>query len=590
MTMSDVAISVSGLSKSFKRFNHPGWRALNALGIGVPSSCYDSFTALKDINFEIRRGEKVALIGRNGAGKSTLLRLITGQMRPDQGDVFVVGQVQALMEMGTGFHPDFTGIQNIRSALAYQGIPLGKVGAYIEEIADFTELDDFLNRPVKEYSSGMYARLAFAVATSITPDILVIDEVLGAGDAYFMGKCIQRMKLLTGQGATILFVSHDMGSVQQLCDRGIWVEQGRVRQDGELLTVSKAYLASIREEEERRVKARSMSLTKKQVSQLLDPVGVTTLIRLIGADGNAPKEPVAVAAVRYGDEAGEFGEMLAGATFGGEGGGPIIDAEFMNWKAGQQHSGKDCWLFSDYGGRYLHAPIQIVWPRIRHVDPWIEIDFMNSSEGTVNLDQFDPDSQTYRHCGFLEASTKGIWQTLRIRLLPSLESEHQIDAMPKDLPELTPNDRYGSGEIRLTGFSFFDNDGTQRHTLVTGEPAFAILSFEAPRTVPEVAPVIAVYRPDGTCAMQLIASRDGQIFSDVKGTGGLRVDINPLHLGPGDYLVSIALFKEMNLASSIEPDAYDLHDRCYALKVLPPSGIQVEIGTVNQPAAWKMLR
>lgn len=197
--MSDIAISITSLSKSFRRFNHPGWRALGALGLPVPLSRYDVLPVLKDIKIEIKRGEKVALIGRNGAGKSTLLRLVSGQIRPDAGDVLVNGQVQALMEMGTGFHPDFTGVENIRSALAFQGLSPAKIADCIEEIADFTELDDFLLRPVKEYSSGMYARLAFAVATSITPEILIIDEVLGAGDAYFMGKSIQRMKALTGQ-------------------------------------------------------------------------------------------------------------------------------------------------------------------------------------------------------------------------------------------------------------------------------------------------------------------------------------------------------------------------------------------------------
>ena len=587
--MSEIAISITGLSKSFKRFKHPGWRALSALGIGVPASRYDTFSALQDVNIEIRRGEKVALIGRNGAGKSTLLRLVCGQMRPDQGGVVVNGQVQALMELGTGFHPDFTGIGNIRSALAYQGMPPKKVENCIDEIADFTELDDFLNRPVKEYSSGMYARLAFAVATSITPEVLIIDEVLGAGDAYFMGKCIQRMKALTGQGATILFVSHDMGSVQLLCDRGIWLDHGRVCEDGELLPVSKAYLASIREEEERRVKARSMALTRKQVSQLLDPGSPTTLLRLIGADGKAPKYPLAVAAMRYGDQGGQLGEIVPDMA-NAEGSGPIVDPEFMNWKVGQQQGGKSCWNFADYGGRFIHAPLQIVWPKSRHVAPWVAIDYQNTTEVTVNLDQFDAETQTYRTCASIEPAANPAWQSLHIPLLSGTEPEDQTTTFLKDLPELTPVDRYGSGEIRLTGFGFFDSEGAQRHTLVTGEPAFAVLTYEATRTILEPVPVIAVYRPDGTCAMQLIASLNGQKFPEINGSGALRVDIDPLHLGPGDYLVSVALFKELNLASYLEPEAYDLHDRCYALKVLPPAGIQVEIGTVNQPATWKMLR
>ncbi len=213
---------------------------MDALGIPVSKKRYDIFPALSEMNLEICRGERVALIGRNGAGKSTLLRVISGQMQLDSGLLTVNGTVQALMTLGTGFHPNFTGMQNIHSSLAYQGLSSEELDRCVADIVDFVELEGFLDRPVKEYSAGMYARLAFAVATSVTPDILIIDEVLGAGDAYFLGKCIQRMKALTSQGATILFVSHDISSVQMLCDRGIWIENGRIRDDGDLLAVSKA--------------------------------------------------------------------------------------------------------------------------------------------------------------------------------------------------------------------------------------------------------------------------------------------------------------------------------------------------------------
>jgi lipopolysaccharide transport system ATP-binding protein len=449
--MSDSVISISGLSKTFRRFKHPGWSALSALGVRVPASRFDTFPALKDIDVRIGRGEKVALIGRNGAGKSTLLRLVSGQMRPDQGKVIVNGNVQALMELGTGFHPDFSGIENIRSALAYQGMAQKRVAECIEEIADFTELDDFLNRPVKEYSSGMYARLAFAVATSVTPEILVIDEVLGAGDAYFMGKCIQRMKALTGQGATILFVSHDMGSVQLLCDRGIWLDKGRVRLDGDLLAVSKAYLASVRDDEEARIKARSMSLTKKQASSLLGATRATTLLRFIGANGAAPETPLAVAAVRYGDRDGERGELLPTCQ-DSEGGGIIADQGFMNWKTGTRMAGRSCWLFADYGGRFVHAPVQIVWPGSHHADPWVEIDYLNLSGMAISLDRFDVGTQTYLTCqSIVPDKAQSEWKSLRVPLQAGIELEESKRSMLDDLPELAAVDRYGRSEERRVG-------------------------------------------------------------------------------------------------------------------------------------------
>lgn len=587
--MPDYAISITGVSKTFRRFQHPGWRALDALGWPVSKRRYDLFQALTGIDLTIARGEKVALIGRNGAGKSTLLRLISGQMRADAGQIRVNGQVQALMTLGTGFHPDFTGLENIRSALAYQGIAPSQVDACIEEIAEFTELDSFLQRPVKEYSAGMYARLAFAVATTLTPDVLIIDEILGAGDAYFLGKCIQRMKALTSQGATIVFVSHDISSVQMLCDRGIWLEGGKVRQDGPLLPVSKAYLASIRDEEERRVRAKSMSLTRGQVSALAAAAGQTSLLRLVGADGAAPTQALLLSAVDYGDGSGPLGSLdLAGSHAGGS--CLIVDAQFMNWQRVASTESPACWAFGDFGGRYLHAPLQLAWPHGVPSDAWLQLRLRPSPSHAVRLEQYDAEQGAYQVLSEIAAEVTDTWKDLRVPLQNgSALAGNQSRELLADLQELSSDDRYGSGEARITGFGFFDADGARRHTLITGEPAFAVIAFDASQTVFEPVPVVAIYRPDGTCVLQVIASLSGQHFAQLSGKGGIRVDFAPLLLGPGDYLVSVALFRELNLASAVEPSAYDLHDRCHALKVLPPAGIHVQIGTVNQPAHWELL-
>lgn len=584
--MSDLAISLRGVSKVFRRFQHPGWRALDALGWPVSHKRYDLFQALSDVNIDIVRGEKVALIGRNGAGKSTLLRLISGQMRADSGQIVVNGQVQALMTLGTGFHPDFTGIENIRSALSYQGVSPSRMDDCVEEIADFTELDTFLQRPVKEYSAGMYARLAFAVATTITPEVLIIDEILGAGDAYFLGKCIQRMKALTSQGATILFVSHDISSVQMLCDRGIWLEGGRIRQDGPLLPVSKAYLASVREEEERRVRAKSMSLTRGQLSALTADGAQNSLLRLVGVDGVPPSEPLLVRAIRYGDTQGELGCI---DMDGDQGSGSclIVDEQFMNWKRIDQ----TCWAFGDYGGRYQHAPLQITWPNGIPDGAWVQLDVRGATGTPISLEQYDSAQEQYCVLAEISGDNAQEWQSVLAPLQTDAAlAQSKSAAVLADLQELSSDDRYGSGEARITGLGFFDAEGARRHTLISGEPAFAVIAFEADLPVLDPVPVMAIYRPDGTCAMQVIASMSGHRFDRLEGKGGIRIDFSPLLLGPGDYLVSIALFRELNLASSVEPASYDLHDRCHALKVLPPPGIHVQIGVVNQPAHWGLIQ
>jgi lipopolysaccharide transport system ATP-binding protein len=201
----------------------------------------EEFLALDDVTFDIRRGERVGIIGRNGAGKTTLLKLIAGNYAATGGSVLVNGCVQALMIMGQGFHPDYTGRDNINASLQYNGLSRHELKSAFEDVVEFCELGPFLGQPFKTYSSGMQARLMFAVATAIKPEILIIDEVLGAGDAYFLAKSKQRIERLVGSGCTLLLVSHSMAQVLELCARCIWLDGGRVRADGEAFPIVKAY-------------------------------------------------------------------------------------------------------------------------------------------------------------------------------------------------------------------------------------------------------------------------------------------------------------------------------------------------------------
>ena len=202
---------------------------------------FQEFQALENITLSIRAGERVGIVGRNGAGKTTLLKILTGAIGPTSGSVDVAGPVQALMQVGLGFHPDFTGYENIRSSLVYNGLDAGETETAIAEIVDFVELGDFLHQPFKTYSLGMRSRLQFAAATAIRPDILVVDEVLGAGDAYFSAKSADRIKRLTSSGCTLLLVSHGMQQILQFCDRVIWLDCGKVVMDGPALEVVNAY-------------------------------------------------------------------------------------------------------------------------------------------------------------------------------------------------------------------------------------------------------------------------------------------------------------------------------------------------------------
>ncbi|MGI9491588.1 MAG: ABC transporter ATP-binding protein [Geminicoccaceae bacterium] len=199
------------------------------------------FPALDDLTFSIQSGERIGIVGRNGAGKTTLLKVLSGALRPTTGSVRVDGPVQALMQIGLGFHPDFSGYENMCSSLIYNGLNAEQTENAIEEIVDFVELGDFLHQPFKTYSLGMRSRLQFATATAIHPDILVIDEVLGAGDAYFSAKSADRVKRLTSSGCTLFLVSHGMQQVLQFCDRVLWLDGGSLVMDGPALDVVNAY-------------------------------------------------------------------------------------------------------------------------------------------------------------------------------------------------------------------------------------------------------------------------------------------------------------------------------------------------------------
>ncbi|MGE5477364.1 MAG: polysaccharide ABC transporter ATP-binding protein [Bacteroidales bacterium] len=233
----DTVVSVTDVCKRYKMFGNMRQLVAHQLGLyrlrfWKPPPVCQEFTALNNVSFSIQRGERVGLIGRNGAGKTTLLKLISGNFGPTSGRVAVSGSVQALMQSDLGLHPEFTGYANIRSMLVYNGLRGARLQEAVDDVVDFVELGEYLHQPMKTYSLGMQARLRFAAATAIDPEILIIDEMLGAGDAYFSVKSAKRVEQLTGRGCTLLLVSHSAQQVLQFCDRALWLDRGAVVADG----------------------------------------------------------------------------------------------------------------------------------------------------------------------------------------------------------------------------------------------------------------------------------------------------------------------------------------------------------------------
>ncbi len=215
----------------------------------------ETFWALRDVSFEIRPGETVGLIGPNGAGKSTVLKLAARVLEPTSGRVVVQGRVAALLELGVGFHPELTGRENIFLNGAFLGIPRREMARRVDAIVAFAELEDYIDVPVKHYSSGMYVRLAFAVSVYLDAEILLVDEVLAVGDAAFQQKCLDHLFTLQRSGVTILLVSHDLDAVQRLCHRAFWFDHGRIRMEGAPAGVVQAYLDDVHRRDERTLTA-----------------------------------------------------------------------------------------------------------------------------------------------------------------------------------------------------------------------------------------------------------------------------------------------------------------------------------------------
>jgi lipopolysaccharide transport system ATP-binding protein len=283
------AVEIQNLTKIYRIYADPKDRLKEYLSRGR-RRYHQEFCALRDVSFRAQVGSTVGLIGDNGAGKSTLLQLVAGTLRPTAGTVRVTGRISTILELGTGFNPEFTGRENAVMNGAIMGIGQREMERRLPEIAAFAEIGEFLDRPVKMYSTGMFLRLAFAVATSVDPDVLIIDEALSVGDQYFTKKCIDRIEQFRKAGKTILFCSHSLYQVRLICDHVIWLHQGQVAAQGEAPGVIDAYENYVREREAQGAAAGAASPVEAGPRPFPWISGVT-----VGIDGDdRPRDQVAM--------------------------------------------------------------------------------------------------------------------------------------------------------------------------------------------------------------------------------------------------------------------------------------------------------
>lgn len=243
--MADITIQVKNLNKVYKLYQNPMDRFKESMSFRK-KSYHSDYYALKDVSFEIRKGETIGIVGKNGSGKSTLLKLLTGVVTPTSGELNINGKISALLELGAGFNSEYSGVENIFLNGTLMGIPREEMEKRYDDIVNFADIGDYIYQPVKTYSSGMFVRLAFAVAINVDPDILIIDEALAVGDTRFQLKCMDKFLEFKKKGISIIFVSHDVNAIKRFCDRTLWINNGELIEDGNTDIVTDKYMDYLR--------------------------------------------------------------------------------------------------------------------------------------------------------------------------------------------------------------------------------------------------------------------------------------------------------------------------------------------------------
>ena len=283
--MPEKVIEVKNITKTFKVFGDKG-NTLKELITNPNRAKFEKKEIIKGISFDVYKGEVIGIIGRNGCGKSTTLKMLSKLLKPTSGEIRITGRVSSLIELGAGFHPDMTGRENIYVNASIFGFTKSEIDKKIDEIIRFSELEDYIDSPVRVYSSGMYLRLAFSVAISVEPEVLLVDEILGVGDAAFQRKCFNRVKAMTQSGMTIVIVSHSNGQIEQLCDRALWIDDGVIREEGHPRVVCEHYLQSM---EQRRID-RAHEERRQLISRYSSEEEAKRMNRSLSCPDIAPKQ------------------------------------------------------------------------------------------------------------------------------------------------------------------------------------------------------------------------------------------------------------------------------------------------------------
>lgn len=592
--MSDIAIRLRGLTKAYRLYKNSSDKAFGIFNIRLGRfGAYTEHLAIDHMDLEIRRGERVGIIGRNGSGKSTLLKLMSGTTAPTSGLLEVNGDIHVLMNLGTGFHPDFTGRENAHAYLAQMGVPSGKAGALVAELASFAELGQYFDQPLSTYSTGMAVRLMFAASTVINPDILLLDEVLGVGDAYFIHKSFNRLRALcTREGTTLLLVTHSPHMAAEICERLVWIDAGRIMMDGEPLGVINAYEASIRDQEEQRLR----QLNEHVVSQAVSLADTERMPTAPEADSERSEDAAAASLPK---KAAHRGGMTLSAEMqtvadhvphrrlyigrvrllSGDREMAVLDFDVPERSAHAQtvddkntgdwgppvvHEGCRARQYMRYGSVFHKLPFLVSNPALdwAAADLSAEVTYWTDVPEQLAFSLFSPEGET-RSFGTLDLAQSNQWQCADVQLSigPAVEAEGRA--------------RYGTRRIEIVDFSIYN--GRDQETLLfdVGETMRVRINYRVNDPMLDEMPTFAVgFHRDGLVSATRFWAEGFRISAHQNAEGYLDAVASPLLLGPGRYTITLAIFQEGHIVTSgikkfftMSEYLYDMHSRARQIEI-----------------------
>ena len=568
--MSDVAIRATGVKKIYRLYAKPAYRFLDMFGmLGDKPGSFTEHSALDDVSLEVRRGEKVAVIGRNGAGKSTFLKLVTKVIQPTAGSMDVKGDVHALLQIGTGFHPDFTGRQNVHAYLAQLGVTGADADRRCADAIAFAELEEYIDQPVKTYSTGMAMRLMFSASTAISPDLLVLDEVLGVGDAYFAQKSYDRMRELCERNdATLLLVTHDVYSAVRMCERVIWFDRGRVLMDGDGATVVKAYEDSIRQQEEHRLRLKK----QQKMLELHEASGAAqiadVILEISSTDGRPQTGLVYLSDVGLLADGERVATWPLDVDAFDATRGTHLEREGTSWSEITAWQGRVCRAMLNYGSPFHKVAGVFVIPA-HLADP-------DAASLACSIDYASPercDLSVRLYVAGRELSLGRIVEPSADWNTYTALASNPADGATKR--SLNRSGVHGTGAVVVLGARFVAEDNRELHILEHGTTARLDIDYAVVKPdLRERCQVVIALHKDGIEDVCRYITRELFFDASVRPRGTVRLTIPRLTLTDGSYAVTIMIAKEgyydthQAVFYSINPSVYSCVSRLFEVSVV----------------------